>query len=464
MDRKLIFRTIAVTLLLLFAAACRSVPPELAAEREALNASATPYSRPFEARNLPEVHADSPYMDLLDRALRADPVLEAALFEWWAAVENIVIEGSPPDPSLGIGWMITEPLGGFFPNIMAAAAQMIPAESKLNARARKALAAARTAHSKFDAARFVKRGRFREAYATFDGAARDVEILEQEISAIAPLEKQILAGIRAGSAAPAQLLQFQLEVARLEDSLAAARSALRAAMAAVNVMMSRAPFEPLDPPPPTPTLEFDATDEELLALADARNPGALAAEGELLELAGGIAVARGERDSDLELSYLRQGTDNQLMLGFTVPLRRDRIDAMIAQAEARYREALARRRQVRNDVALETSASIVVFREAERRAAFIKDRIRPQAQDVYQQTLLSFSRGGVTVRDIIEARRALLEVTRAEQRARVDREKSVGDLLACCGADFAMRRRAGEEAAVARPQVEDLSAVARRRS
>src|SRR5262249_52129561 len=117
------------------------------------------------------------------------------------------------------------------------------------------------------------------------------------------------------------------------------------------------------------------------------------------------------------------------------PLQRDKVRAAIEEAEARLRETEAKRRGLANDVAAETAHAIHDLREAERREAFFAERVRPLAAEALAITGSRYAGGAVSFLEVIEARRSLLEIERAIERARTDRERAVGDLLACCGAD-----------------------------
>jgi len=416
---------------------CSALPPELREEREALAESGETYSRPFEERELPIVKSDSAYVELLDRALRADPRIEEAYFAWAAAIERVVIEGSPENPTIGFGWMLTEPLGGFFENIIFSVSQMITAPSKLQFAAQRALDEARAARVRYDALRFERKGRFREVFAEFDANAREVELLEQELKLLDDLNQNIEKRISLGISTAQDLIRLDLEKAQIRNEIEAAENQRNLAMSKVNVMMSRDPFEKLQIPPPLTPLRMDASDEALIRLASKRNPQMREIEEILVSLSTEIGRARKENDPDAGVELEREGTETKFKLLLTIPVRRDRVNAAIAYAESKYKEAVARRRTLQNDVAAETAESITEFREAERKYDYIESELRPRARNSYDLLLKQFAWGGASFLDLADAKRALLQIERAFERARTDREKALGDLLACCGADAA---------------------------
>lgn len=429
------FVTSGFILSIILAGACRPVLTAEREHREALRDSGAPYSRPFEERELPIVDGSSEYVDLLDRALRADPVIEAAYFRWAAAVERVVLESSPPDPTLGFGWMFTEPLGGFFDNIIILAGLATPAPAKLTAAARRALAEAAAARERFEALRFARKGVFRAAYADYDGATREWEIAQRDLTILQEIEPVLRARIATGRGTGAEIIKLQMEKLRAGDRVAAALAAIETTRAKVNALMSREAAAPLLAAERLRPVPVSASDAQLLNLALRRNPELREIQAEILARAEGIGMARAEEDPDIEFQLLREATDTKPMAMFSIPLRRDRVRAVLHEAEAAWRESLAKRRSVRNDVMAETAASIVVLREAMRRQGFLEDELLPWAQQSLQWYLQQFGAGGAEFTDVSEARRAVLEIEGGMERARVDREKAFGDLLACCGAD-----------------------------
>src|ERR1039457_5307123 len=91
------WETVAVVGLLLFAG-CTT--PAEKAEQRALRQGAEQY-RPHGAKPaLPLLTTNAPLRDFLTFALLNHPDVEAAYFDWAAAVARITSAGAPPDPQL----------------------------------------------------------------------------------------------------------------------------------------------------------------------------------------------------------------------------------------------------------------------------------------------------------------------------------------------------------------------------
>lgn len=414
--------------------ACRIELPGERLERQALEEEGKAYAKPFEERELPEIRPDSPYGDLVSRALRADPEIERAYFEWAAAFQRAVVAGTPPDPVFGLGWMFDDPLGTFTRNFMALAVLPLPAPEKRETAALVAFEEAAAARQRYAALETVRRGRFRQVYAGFDFASRSLDLVRREVELLTELREVALRRVAAGSASASEVLRVEGSLAEAENRELAARAALRGQAGRVNAALSRDPTEPLDPAPPLEPFELDSSARTLVELAVRNNPDLRFLEGMERAAKRGIDDAESQDNPDFALQYERQFTD-QYMLQFTLPLQRDRVEAAMAEARARFAAQRAELRRTRNQVASETLDAALNFEEATRRRAWIDARVLPPARAAYELSLAKLLGGNASLSDVLEAKRVLLAIELEAERARTDREAAVGDLLACCGID-----------------------------
>src|SRR5438045_2995567 len=80
---------LGVSLLTVSLSGCVLAPKAARAERQRLKAGGTVYVKPIEQRELPDLPAQPSWQDVLHRAFLANGELEAAYFEWAAAVHRI---------------------------------------------------------------------------------------------------------------------------------------------------------------------------------------------------------------------------------------------------------------------------------------------------------------------------------------------------------------------------------------
>src|SRR5947209_16171446 len=83
---------------------CVLAPPGTRQEQARLAEAGKPFDRPFERRALPELPAEPTWRDVLHRAFLTNGDLEAAYFEWAAAMAKIPQAGGYPNTPLALGF------------------------------------------------------------------------------------------------------------------------------------------------------------------------------------------------------------------------------------------------------------------------------------------------------------------------------------------------------------------------
>src|SRR5437016_570145 len=89
---------------LLFLGGCVLTPKGAKEERAHAADIGRRYEAPFEERSLPDLPERPAWRDVLHRALLANGDLEAAYFDWKAALERIDIAGAYPNSNVMLGY------------------------------------------------------------------------------------------------------------------------------------------------------------------------------------------------------------------------------------------------------------------------------------------------------------------------------------------------------------------------
>lgn len=82
---------------------CSLTPTGTKEEQSRLEEAGGPYEPPIEARMLPELPAAPTWRDVLHRAFLVNGDLEAAYFEWKAAVQRIEMASAYPNSNVQVG-------------------------------------------------------------------------------------------------------------------------------------------------------------------------------------------------------------------------------------------------------------------------------------------------------------------------------------------------------------------------
>ncbi|MCK5172847.1 MAG: TolC family protein, partial [Planctomycetes bacterium] len=116
------------------------------------------------------------------------------------------------------------------------------------------------------------------------------------------------------------------------------------------------------------------------------------------------------------------------MLSINLPLWREKYDAAVRQARARYHAARRDKTQKANDLSSQLKLTLYHFRDAERKLSLYSNALLPKAQESLKVTESQFRAGRGTFTDLIDAQRILLEFALARERALADRAQNLAKL------------------------------------
>jgi len=433
---------IAAVLMLILASGCSLEPRTTPAERQLVERAGRPYDQPFEKRVLPEL-ADRPdWTDVLHRAFLANGQLEAAYFEWKAAMTRVAPAAVWPNSNLQVGfqyafgkgamkgWNATTLTAGFDPAVMLT----FPVKAEQSGKV--ALDAARAAGKRFQAAKFSLQQKVLTTWLDYVLTAEKVRIQTENTSLLKTVADIAARRVQAGG--PQQDLlkaQTEYDLARNElGNLVSQQTALRAML---NGLLARPPDAALAPPdrlpPPRPLISDDA---RLIAEGTANNP-------ELGELAHEVAG----RDNALELARLAylpdfspqfgiEGNVKQvagMMIG--LPTNLIKIRGAIDEAASNLRQTQALLRQGQADRGAQVVATLVALRNNERQVDLLETAVVPKARQLWEASGKAYSAGNISFADLIDSQRTLLQVRLLIAEARTAREKRLAELEALAGVD-----------------------------
>lgn len=435
-------RVVAV-LLLIGAGGCVLAPAGYDDERARLDVAGEPYARPLDERRVPELPPRPRPADLLERAFLANGDIEAAYFEWCAAVERVEIAAGWPNTNLmpSFGYLFS---GGSMPawdrttvTLAFDASENLELPSKTRKAAEVALAQARAAGERLRAAKFVLQRRVLEGWLDLALAEEALRIARMDLELLRVVARAATARVQAG-APQREWLLADIEVRAAENRVLAAEAEARALRARLNGLLARAADAPLDVGEALPEPRDVPDDAAVLALGVDANP-------ELAALAQAVAG----REDALELARLMALPNLNPFAGFTgsvsqtigvavmLPTTLPEIRGGIAEARAMLAGARAMERQTWRDRAASFVAALIALRNSAREADLFERSVLPAAQLLASTTQQAYAAGSAELTELIEAQRTLLDVRLVIAEARVERERRVAELEQLAGVDFA---------------------------
>ena len=272
-------------------------------------------------------------------------------------------------------------------------------------------------------------------------AERVVEIGEQDVAWLQATEQATDNKYRAGQAVVADTLQIQNELAKRNDTLRTDRRRLAHEHFTLNRLLNRdvsSSWPSLQLPPVAPAVPLSA---KLLSLAVLNEPKLKVLEQEIKQAAASAELTRKTRLPDVSLGvegrqYSGDGEfrSGMFTLRFSLPLaNRDKYRKDYERDKERQKSA----EQERQDQVLmvrEELHHLAVGIEAMRREALLHtDEITTRATQALTSRLSEWGAGRGAFRDVLDARRILLESELLSARATAEEHQMLADMLLWTG-------------------------------
>lgn len=422
---------------------CSITPSGTEQEQARLAAAGKPYEPKHEERALPELPEAPTWQDVLRRAFLANGDLEAAYFNWKAAVERIDIASAYPnsDVSLGFDYMFSGARmksfdrGTFTAGFDSATNLTLPVKAAQAGKV--ALDEARAAGERFRVAKFELQRTVLRTWADYALQQQAIAWRGEDVAL-----RRVLAGAAAGSAGAGrrarEAIATDLDLRTAENELLDLRAQHELARVNLNSLLSREPKAALHAPTVrTPARLLPDDDDVMLSAAADVFP----------EVSVMAREVEGRADA-LELARLRWIPDISPTLGFTgsiaqtlgamvtLPTTAVAIRGQIREAEANLRASQAILRQRSSDRVGEYVGLLVMYRNAQRRAEFFENTVLPTTQRLSDERSRAYESGAATFAEIIESRRVVLGVREMIAVAHAEMDKAVVEIECCLGVDI----------------------------
>lgn len=328
--------------------------------------------------------------------------------------------------------------------------QTIPWIGRLRAEAQRASLEALAAVNDYQAERLRVIGDLRAAWFKLYVVNKQIQTTEAEKAQLETLISSANARVRTGAAAPGDVLLATLELSSLQEQLIAYRQELVATAAELNRLAGRPAHCPVTPPDVI-SAALPGWDYELLrGMALTRQPELNAARMRVSATRWGIEVARLQRRPDLTVGAgwmimdapgaMDAGQDSATIgVTATVPLWREKYDAMYAEASRTHRAAHASE----DEVILELESLIRSLWEqaqaSHQTVQLYEHTIIPQARQTFEADQASLANNAVTFDRVIRDYRSLLSMQLGYHRALGQLATALARLQQAVGEDLAVQ-------------------------
>lgn len=403
---------------------CKGIPPrsERAARKDL--AAVQERFRPGERQaTLPVLNTNATLGTLLTYAMLNQPRVEAAYYDYAAAVERITVERSMPDPRLTLELDIQEVVTTVMPGLMTD----LPWLTKLRIRADVASAESQAKYFGFETAVLQTAFEVKRPYYQLYFLTERLRVDGEMLAVLAQVEQTARSQVESGKATLQDVLRAQIEQERLRNEIANLDDSRNPMLAQLKGALGLGADQP-NPPMPAQfeSTPLDLTSEQLFATAMARNPRLKQMEAEVRMAEAGIRLANTSKLPDFNVGIEADAKASPVMtrptLGVTLPIWRDKIAAEIASAQGRKHAAEARLSAEQIQLAVEFAEKSFMYREATRNLKLLTESLLPKARQALEVARTGYSAGKVDFINLQEATRSLLEFELAAVDARTRRE------------------------------------------
>lgn len=281
------------------------------------------------------------------------------------------------------------------------------------------------------------------ARAAFRAALADeeVEIARQDLVWLTDMVQVVENRYQAGQALLSEVLTLQNERSRRQTLLSNDLARAGHERFTLNRMLGReqdSPFPPLRLPPLAGPVVYN---QRLVDFAFRYEPRLEVFRRELRVGEAAVAVARKERLPEVSLeaegrNYTGNGDFRQGMVGVSVSLpwfNGGKYKSQVRREEARLKAVEFEREDYRLALREELHDLVRKIDAARREAVVYDNEIIPRSQSALESARAGWESGRALFREVLEARRMLLEARLMRARAAAEQYDWLSDLVLCCG-------------------------------
>lgn len=354
--------------------------------------------------------------ELLAAVLLRNPSIAAARSAWQAARQRIPQDTSLDDPMARLG---TAPLSHVSSDtrlgLQAGLSQRFPFPGSLELRGEIAEGRAAAAGERIEQVRLRLATTASLLFDRYYLVARELEVNAEHLRLLEDFQRVAVSRYGTGLAPQQAPIQAEVEAAHLMQRDIVLGTRRRTLAAQINALLHRNPRAPLPPAPRQlePPSAPPAVSGDLFVAALTLRPEIRAQEAEIAARRAAIALEKLDFYPDFEVSTSYNSMwampEHRWMVGVmvNVPIRRQRIRAAVAEAEARLAAESSELARLEDAVREEAEVALLEFDEAGQVLHLYTNRVLPAARDQIAAARSGFETGSNSMLALIDAERTL---------------------------------------------------------
>jgi len=425
-----VMQTVVPLIFLLLVVGCKGTATK--GEREArrqVQAVAGDYRPEGRKPELPALTSQSGLSNFLTYALLNQPQVEAAYFDWMAAVERITVQRSLPDPQLTFQMDIQDVVTSLMPGLMMS----FPGMGKLRAAGAVATAESQAKYFGFREASLESGYAVQRAYYRLYFLEEKIRVNRENLDLLEDLERLARAQNEVGKATLQDVLRAQIEMDRLRNEIVNLEDSREPLLAQFKAALGMGADQP---PPPVPgrfeSTPLDVTADGVLEAALTENTRLKAMAADVHAAEAAIRLAYKARMPDTSVGLMADAEMSPVLYRpwgtVSLPLWRDKLAAQVAEAQANKRAGEARLSAEQIGLAVDVAERSFVYREATRNLEVLQNQLLPRQRQSLEVARSGYLAGQVDFLNLTDAEQTLLRFSLDLVEARTQRELSLAEL------------------------------------
>ena len=388
--------------------------------------------------------------ELVNEALKNNPKIQAAYYNWEAAKEKIKQVSSLPDPMAGytyFGENIETKVGP--QEAKYGLSQKIPFPGKLGLKGKSQGKHAEMLKEKYEAAKREVIKSVKSVYYDIFWVDKASQITEEEKGILESLEEVARRKYESNLVSQQDVIKVQVELSRLINKLFLLRQNRKSLVAKMNSILNRPKGAELGRVGSVKSLEFGYNLDELHKIAQSSSQELLAASLDIERAEYEKSLARLDYFPDFKVGfdYIQVGSGHTTMpndgqdawmgmVSINIPIWRDRLKAQRKEKKAKLETSKKSYQNVENSIAYEVEDLYFKISTYKDIISLYKTALVPQAEQNFEAAKTAYETGRVDFLNWLDAERMLLQIRLAYYKAITEYQKSIAYLERVVGQDL----------------------------
>ncbi len=372
-------------------------------------------------------------------AMKNNPGLRAAFYNWKSELEKAGYAGALPDPMISYGHFIENVETRVGPQeFRIGLKQSLPWFGTLGAKKDVALESANAAYKNYQSAKLRLIYQVKAAYYDLYYLEREIQLTENNLDLLEFWESVARTKYKVGQKKHPDVIKAQVELGMLDDELRSLREKVRPAKARLLEAINSSGKIEIRMPDSIYVEEFELSGDSLISASVQNNPDIDAVRSLIEKEKAGMRLAGKasypsftfgvdyiETGDAINPSLEESGKDPWMIsAGINLPIWFGKNKAKREEAEARYKMTQEKLEDAQNKIITMVEEAVYMHNDAVRKVSLYRDGLIPKAEQSLNVSFSAYQAGDTDFLNVLDAQRQLLDFHLKYEKAKANLAKT----------------------------------------